>query len=380
MNCKLFAALVAVGLTLVLAGCTVVPGSRLSYDSDHFLSGQDDKATPLPDLVHVFPINSHILDAEKAVPATPVSLPPALDNSDANYDYTVGVGDVLQITVWDHPELTIPAGSMRTAADSGNWVHSDGTIFYPYVGKIKVAGLDVMTIRKLISDRIGKYIENPQVDVTVAAFKSQQVYVTGAVKQPGMVPISNIPLHLIDAVNAVGGLSDIANWQQVSLMRAGKRYNLSLKAIYQQGELAQNLLLESGDVINVGRDDDNKVFVLGEVMKPQVLPMGRNGLTLAAALAGAGGMNQLSADASGVFVLRKGEADGKPSIDLYQLRAKDAAALVLADQFTLEPRDIVYVTTAPIAVWNRVISQLLPTVQGLYYGSLAQRQLENPDR
>lgn len=365
-------------LAILLAGCTVVPGSRLSYDSDHWFSN-DDKAASLPDLVHVYPINAKVFDTPSQ-PAAKPELPPALDTSDKAYDYKVGIGDVLQITVWDHPELTIPAGSMRSAADSGNWVHSDGTIFYPYVGKIKVAGLDVMTIRQLISERIGKYIENPQVDVTVAAFKSQQVYVTGAVNKPGMVPISNLPLHLIDAVNAVGGLNEFANWQDVTLTRAGKRYQLSLKSIYQQGELAQNLLLQSGDVINVGRDDDNKVFVLGEVMKPQVLPMGRNGLSLAEALAGAGGMNQMTADASGVFVLRKGEADGKPSIDLYQLHAKDAAALVLADQFKLDARDIVYVTSAPLAVWNRVISQLLPTVQGLYYGSLAQRQIENPDR
>lgn len=377
MKCKFLLGVLAFFL---LAGCTVVPGSRLSYSSDSHWFSDKDKAPALPDLVHVQPINTHILDEQRQPPAQQPALPPALDGTSSAYDYKVGIGDVLQITVWDHPELTIPAGSMRSAADSGNWVHSDGTIFYPYVGKIHVAGLDVMAIRQLISERIGKYIENPQVDVTVAAFKSQQVYVTGAVNKPGMVPISNIPLHLIDAVNAVGGLNEVANWQDVTLVRDGKRYDLSLKAIYQQGELAQNLLLEGGDVINVGRDDDNKVFVLGEVMKPQVLPMGRNGLSLAEALAGAGGLNQMQADASGVFVLRKGEHDGKPGIDLYQLNEKDAAALVLADQFNLQPRDIVYVTSAPIALWNRVISQLLPTVQGLYYGSLAERQIENPDR
>jgi polysaccharide export outer membrane protein len=376
LKCKFLLGVLAIFL---LAGCTVVPGSRLSYSSDSHWFSDEDKAPALPDLVHVQPINTRILDTQKQQPTQPLSMPPVLDTGET-YDYKVGIGDVLQITVWDHPELTIPAGSMRSAADSGNWVHSDGTIFYPYVGKIHVAGLDVMAIRQLISERIGKYIENPQVDVTVAAFKSQQVYVTGAVNKPGMVPISNIPLHLIDAVNAVGGLNEFANWQDVTLVRDGKRYDLSLKAIYQQGELAQNLLLEGGDVINVGRDDDNKVFVLGEVMKPQVLPMGRNGLSLAEALAGAGGLNQMQADASGVFVLRKGEHDGKPGIDLYQLNEKDAAALVLADQFNLQPRDIVYVTSAPIALWNRVISQLLPTVQGLYYGSLAERQIENPDR
>src|SRR3546814_5831842 len=92
----------------LLAGCTVVPGSRLSYSSDnHWFSGKD-KPVALPDLVHVYPINTRILDTQKQQSVATTTLPPALAGR-ASYDYKVGVGDVLQITVWDHTKLTLHA-------------------------------------------------------------------------------------------------------------------------------------------------------------------------------------------------------------------------------------------------------------------------------
>ena len=69
-------------------------------------------------------------------------------------------------------------------------------------------------------------------------------------------------------------------------------------------------------------------------------------------------------------------AEGSDKIaDVYQLHARNATALVLADQFTLQARDIVYVTAAPIARWNRLIAQILPSIQTLYYGSITQREM-----
>ncbi|MEQ8260433.1 MAG: polysaccharide export protein [Alcanivorax sp.] len=360
------------GLLLAVAGCTIVPGSDRDSNPGWFAEDEQPDAASLPDVIKTHTITTAILDQNKAPPP---ELPEALADSPESYDYEVGVGDVLQITVWDHPELTIPAGSMRSAQESGNLVHSDGSIFYPYVGKLHVEGMKVTEIREMITKRLDEYIEAPQVDVAVAGFRSKRIYVTGAVNQPGTYPITNVPMRLVDAVSAAGGIGENANWSQVILSRDGKEYRLSLRGIYENGNAAQNVLLRPGDVVNVSRSDDNKVFVLGEVVKPESIPMGRNGMSLAEALSDTGGLDEREADASGIFVFRKAAPGQEHGIDVYQLNAKDAAALVLADSFQLQPRDIVYVTAAPLARWNRVLSLLVPSVTALYLGGRAENEL-----
>ncbi|MCK0152852.1 polysaccharide export protein [Alcanivorax sp. S6407] len=352
----------------LMAGCTIVPGAYHSPTPGWFLDEDEiSEGEPLPDVVEVHAIGTAILKKQDIHPVDR-GVPAEIDLSDEEYDYQVGPGDVLQITVWDHPELTIPAGSLRSSAESGNWVHNDGTIFYPYVGIVNVEGQKVTEIRDMITQRLSRYIEDPQVDVSVAAFRNKKIYVTGEVDEPGLFPVTNVPTRLIDAIGEAGGLTPAADWSSVVLTRNGKDYRLSLRDIYQYGNTSQNVLLQPNDVINVNPVTDAKVFVLGEVGEAASLQMGRNGLTLAEALAENGSFNQQESDASGVFVFRKAPADAEHGIDIYQLNAKDAAALVLADSFRLQERDIVYVTAAPLVKWNRVLRLLVPSMTTLLLG------------
>ncbi|MEA1081426.1 polysaccharide export protein [Marinobacter qingdaonensis] len=351
-------------LTLVVmvsfAGCAVIPGANIPFEAER------DDSFDLEEMVSIHTISPKLLQQRAADPEPTPVLNTSLEAEIQNYDYTVNRGDVLNITVWDHPELTIPAGGDRSPSEAGNWVHSDGTIFYPYVGKVKVAGLKVTEIRDILRERLAEYIESPQVDVTVASFRSKRVYLTGEVKQPGTQPITNVPLTLLEAVSNAGGLTEVADWTHVTLTRDGQSKRYSLRELYSQGDTRENVLLRPNDIIHVARNDAAKIFVLGEVIKPMSLNVGRSDITLAEALTESGGFDQGIADANGVFVIRKAAEETGKIADVFQLYARNATALVLADQFKLQPRDIVYVTAAPIARWNRLIAQIVPTAQAVY--------------
>ena len=357
------AKLIPVLISASLSACALAPGMYMgdtsgdsSIDVPVLESGE-----PVTAKVTITPITADLIVQEltAARRQAQTAKPPVPAPQDPD-PYRLGPYDILSITVWDHPELTIPAGEFRTAELAGNVIGADGTMFYPYVGVIKVEGMTVEQLRDVLTRRLAHYIENPQLDLKVVAYRSKKVYVVGEVKQPGIQAITDIPMTVVEAVNRSGGINQVtSDMARVTVSRGGQVIKINLLALYEDGDLSQNILLKNGDVLNVPDNNLNKVFVIGEVLTPSSQFMDKGRMTLAEALGDAGGVDPLAANAGQIYVIRSGQ--GKPEI--FHLNASSPDAMLLAHDFKLAARDVVYVDPAQVTRWNRVITQILPTVQ-----------------
>jgi polysaccharide export outer membrane protein len=192
------------------------------------------------------------------------------------------------------------------------------------------------------------------------------VQITGDLKNPGPQALNDTPLTLIDAISRSGGAMPDADLQRVHLTRNGKVVELDVNAALDRGEISQNVLLQNGDLVNVPDRTDSRVFVIGEVLKPTSLPMNRGRLTLADAIAGVNSIDPKSADPRLVYVIR-GARDNPSQPTVYRLDMTQIDALLLMTKFPLQPLDVVYVGTASAVRFNRILDQISPTLQALFF-------------
>jgi polysaccharide export outer membrane protein len=370
----------------MLAGCSIAPGPYL--DPKRLQEPVATQPGPVYQIESITP--SMILEQSQYEASLP---PPDLPHASAvaggaPYDYLVGPQDVLSVTIWGHPELSVasggggaavndatagtspsqdrPASGGADVSQSGQRVAADGTIFFPYLPRMHVAGRTTEQIRLMLTRALSKTIQKPQVDVRMLAYRSQQVQVTGDLKNPGPLSVTDVPMTIVSAINRSGGASNDADLQRVKLSRDGHIYTVDVDAVLDRGDVRQNILLKNGDIVNVPNRADSRVFVLGEVVKPTVMPMNKGHLTLADALAGVGSIDVKGSDPRLIYVIRG--AREKPSQpQVFRLDMTQVDALLLMTKFQLQPLDVVYVGTATAARFNRVLEQLAPALQTLFY-------------
>lgn len=349
---------------MLLSGCVLAPGQ-------HFSNGGLLHDSDAARYFHVVPITPKLLAMDAAATKQSPLVPAALLDYHPG-PYHIGAGDLLYITVWDHPELTAPAGPQQQTAINSRLVRSDGTLYYPFVGNIKVAGMTLEQLRAKITQQLTPYIPNPQVDVGVTAYASQFVTVSGAFRDTKPQPITSTRLTLSQAIGAAQIDTASANLSGLVLTRGDRDYHLNLDAIDHQDGLADKIYLKPGDRLYLPFNNRQEIYVIGEVNRPQALPYTSTAINLTQALGLAGGLNPSTSNGKSVLVIRGVKDLETQPATVFRLNAKSPAAFILADNFKLRPGDVVFVGAAGVTRWNRVLSQLLPITAALNSAAAVQ--------
>jgi polysaccharide export outer membrane protein len=345
--------------TLGLAGCCLLLHACILAPGQHMKTGElNDKQSATGSRYQLIPITPKLIAMDRAS-----AIAPGVDPGLTAYrpdPYRIGPGDSLYITVWEHPELTSPAGSQQQTAANGRLVRPDGTLFYPYVGLLNASGMTVEELRMAITERLTKYIEKPQVDISIVSYASQRVTLGGAFVKTDPQNITVTPLTLAQAIGTAGVNAQLADLSDVVLRRDNHDYHIDLDALSRSPEGAQDIYLKGGDNVFLPYNDRHEAYVIGEVLRPQAISFKTSDLSLTQVLGRSGGLNQTSASGKSVYVIRGVEDMEKQPASIYQLDNTSPASFAVAAQFSVKPGDVVFVGPAGITRWNRFISQLLP--------------------
>jgi polysaccharide export outer membrane protein len=333
------------------------------------------------------PLVSHTVTSSTPAASAVVSsetqtLTPAERNltgvGDADQAYRLGPNDSIAITVYMHPELSVPQLGV-TNGTGGVVVTSDGTVGLPLLGNVELGGLTLAQAQQKLTDLYAVDINQPNVTIQLVTAQSLKYYLFGAFTDPGV----KYPGHMLTLLEALslGGSLDAANADlyQAYVAQGSNKMPVDLHALLVGGDLTQNILLASGDTIVVPPASDEDAFVLGAVGKPGAVPFQGGSLSLVQALSVADMdlANYSSARLEQVRVIR---AQG----DHAEFDIVDAEKILRGEAlpFQLEPGDIVFVPPTTIASWNAVLNMILPsltTISGILNPFVQIKFLSQPN-
>jgi polysaccharide export outer membrane protein len=240
-------------------------------------------------------------------------------------EYKIGIDDVIEVSVYAEPGLS------KTQS-----VRPDGKISLPLVGDIVAYGRIPIELRDEITDKLSKYVVKPRVTVLILDYRSRKAMMLGEVGAPGLLRLSaNIPL--LEAVSLAGGVTRNADLRGAMLIRDGRIVPISFYRLLKQGDMRQNIILQSNDVILIPSNVDNKVYVLGEVQRRGIYRI-TDQLSILEAITAAGGITK--AGKNKVILIRGGVGDPHMlEVDIDKITKKGD----LSENIYLARGDIVYV-------------------------------------
>lgn len=265
--------------------------------------------------------------------------------------FRLGPGDELQIEVID-----------QLATRSDVTVGPDGKIYFYLLPGIDVWGMTLAETKRALEKDLEKYIAGPQVAISLRAVGSKQIWVLGAVAHPGVYS-APAPMTLLEAMalaggtrNAVAGTTtvDMADLRHAFVVRNGNALPVDFQRLLEQGDMSQNIYLQSGDFVYVPSGAAREIYLFGAVRMPRAIALSETPTLVAAITAGGGPLRD--AYLSQVAIVRGSLTHPEMAVvnyrDILEGRAGD---------IPLEPRDIIFVPNSPYRFLRNYVDAVINT-------------------
>ena len=282
-------------------------------------------------------------------------------------EYRLGKNDVLNVFVLGHPELS--SQRINLGEISGTRIRKDGKVHMPIIGQLDAQGLTLTEFETLLRERAATFIIEPQVSVEILEYASQKFYVLGQVPRPGAFPVDG-DTTLLEGLGMAGGIPPDADLEMATVIRGGKLMPINVADVVRRGDISRNVFMRNGDVIHIPDNVAQKVHVLGEVQQPLSVEIERGTVSLAHALASAGGPTPARARRE-IAVIRGGFA--KPVVYVVDLER----ALLFDERIKLRSGDRVVVAPTGLATSSRYMEQVLPFLRGVQALGIAAQGATN---
>mgnify|MGYP001820625618 FL=1 len=333
----------------LLSGCASTP--PLTADSGLL------PPNPPVDLARNTPEGAIPENQKKTVEEQLAELDQVLASSSASFQ--LGKGDILSISVYDEPDLTLDSVPVRP----------DGKVAFPLIGDVEVAGRNVEDVSNEIRERLLQFVLEPKVSVVVTEFNSLDYTLYGEVVNPGVYPLTT-DVSITAAIAKAGGLTkgqfrassvELADLTHAFLARQGQVMPVDFVRLIRHGDMRFDIDLQPGDYIHIPSGLSKEVYILGEVNEPALFAF-RESMPMSRTLALAEGFT-VNADLSRIHIVRGALHNPTVIVSDFQKVVNGQAQDV-----QLEPGDIVYVPPTTLTRYARTIDKIVPTIQALQVG------------
>mgnify|MGYP000082494787 CR=1 FL=1 len=354
----------AILLCALVASCSAVP--RGAGFQSEVLAASDTMEQPNGEPVYgfsVFEIRRDILPSLANWPGKGGRHYNWITRQQQPASLLIAAGDVLNVTIWDAEENSLLTNAgQRVAQLQEIQVNSDGRIFIPFVGNLRVSGMSPQTARARIESQLTQTIPSAQVQISVAPGRANTANLVGGVNAPGVYPLPDRNYTLLSLLSQGAGVSGSLENPQVRLMRGSKIYGIPLARIYDDPDLDTTLV--GGDRIII-EDDDRYFLSLGATGSEAIHKFPKEQVSALDALSIVGGVSDSRADPQGILILREYSASavradisaGPPQTRIvFSIDLTRADGLFSAAKFNVQPGDLVYATESPVNAAQTIFS------------------------